>query len=1351
MSISINQFLQADDFDIAENITFTPFNPDDLEDFGEMNFSTTEFIELEALDGLTESSAKADQSDQPFTPSFQPLNEAGVLTAGETLNKSAVGSTTNNSLGVQNSSMEFLGNTAAFNTETDFNLTEEAIAQIEEAQKTLATGTLGLANSLDLAEGGIRFSTTNMSFGATNILMGTEGTYHLAAPIVSTVAGVESRQAQTIQQTADLITDNSKNKVSQVEGLSSSIAANTMTTSLEGQISVSNYSTNTAVQKIVNTSNAVQNIGAEIVENRSKGTIANFADGAIATQGADISITASAGSKSSLGNGTKSLNPLEGGASFIDAGNGKADITTVDPTGKETTFKGVNQDPNFEAPPLWKQTGGAQGLESLAEAAPTSSSKGGGNISILSNDGNTTVISKKIVQSAAESIGQTAGGNIVSNAKGSNTISGNFANIESDVGTTVQASGYVRTQSGKTGTFIAQGFTFAGFKFPNIKKFIDQAKNNPLNIRSIPNLPELPKGITYQDLENCIPEKYKNPVDENLEEPVDNDEVIVSGNRPTQEEAGRREKQIAGSVGDTPGNITEQDGVDAATNSPKENRNNTNTVLSTNTAPSDQTTPSRPNEVIGAGGVVKGGVDIHTRDPLPSEDIYNREDQSIIDPDADEELNGPEFVTQAINVLSQQDVEDVVDTLSLDPIWITRVTPVLPNIKLFLREELLNETDLLPRDEQGREPSDLFSILVDQFGKQIIDELQETVIERASIGGLLGFVTKAYNSVKGNIGVVNDVINAANERNTFNVIRNTVTAASSVTDREIFSDLGNIIDSSASLSNLYGQVSGVITNPNATVGDIVDDINFGDVEAVINQGLQNIGIDNLQVAANIARILNNVKNSRDYQENGLSARVSLTIINQIAIETGITERDATQVYRQAEDVIRSILEGNVRDALLSSELTSVLGFFIGESNAALLTELQGLYFSGVNALGTIRDTVQTGRNIYNTVDNIYTQLKAVPALVGLMNDYEMPTLSQVTNVFKCFELIRQVNRIVDDIQDISENIGTLVDFGGDIADLFNLFGDTFGGGDEVTPLESISEGRATGNIVGSQPRSLNELNNVSNTTSTNNVQLDDIATINDAASNTTDTGSTVVGIPGEEEFVSSGDENISRDIVSPQVCLTSILDSTVDTNHSDNPSDWKSKRTELEAVDIIEKLPRLTQIFNSIRETPTTGQGIQNFLTEEQLQDLKTTRAVIPTNPCYLAPELNLLEASIEVIEIKENVLLYRMRAIDTLRLNNKNIFPTTNTIVQLYIERFFDNISGSELTVQRDRDFFSPLLYNFKTISFHRERNIGLAHLIATPNRIHLQNTNNVTYNYSITDIGKRLNPVILDSYIIA
>jgi len=1362
MTISIDQFLQAEDFDIAENITFTPFNPEDLEDFGNIAFSTTEFIQLEALDGLSESSAKADQSDQPFTPSFQPLNEAGVLTAGETLNKSAVGSTTNNSIGVQNSSMEFLGNTAQFNTETDFNLTEEAIEQIEEAQKTLATGTLGLANSLDLAEGGIKFSTTNMSFGATNILMGTEGTYHLAAPVISTVAGVESKQAQTIQQTADLITDNSKNKVSQVEGLSSSIAANTMTTSLEGQINVSNYATNTAVQKIVNTSNVVQNVGNELVQNRSQGSIANQASGAVVTQGADVSITASAGSISPLGNGTKSLNPLDGDVSFEDAGNGFANITATDPSGKETVFKNVDQSANFTQLPKWQNVGGLEGRDAES-VAPTQAKKGGGNIVIVSNEGNTTVLNKNLILSSEGSSNQTVGGNLVQNAKGSATISGNFANIEAQVGTSIQSSGYIREQAGKTGTFYANGFTFAGFRFGGIKKFIDQAKNVPLKLRVIPNLPDLPPGISYQDLVDCLPDKYRNPP--NGPDVTEESESPDASNAPTIEEAGRRNKQIAVPVGkELSGGVTEEDGVDAATQGSKGNRNDPNTLLSTNTSPTDQATALGPSKVVGAATVIKGGSDVFPKDKEVDEDPYNRVDQEIIDPDADEELGGPEFLNQAANAINSRFIIEVANVNLIGPNDYQIITPDAEAVRDYVKSILLEDSTLINTEDLATIQGYLNNTDKPNL-KLLIEAVKDEIVQRASIGGVLSFLSSAYNRVKGNIGLVNDVVGAVNERNVFNVIRTTVAAAGAITDREIFSDIGNVIDSSAALSNLYGQVNSVITNPDAKVSDIIDTINFKDIETVIQKGLGTVGVDNLQTASSIARILNNIKNSEEYKEEGLSTDVVFNIINQISQETGLTTRDATQVYEDSKDVIALVLEGQVRDALLSSELTSILGFFVGESNAALLGDLQQLYFSSLGAIDEVGDIVNTGRAIYSTVNNIYTQLKAIPAFIGLMNAYEMPTLVQAQTVFKCFELMKQINSIINDVEDIAGSIDSIRGVGEDAFDVLDAFSELLGGQGTIegsqenqsgTPFESISGGYASGGIVGTGAKPTTDLNIPINVAATDtSEQFRDIATINDDPANTTNTGATVTGVAGEEDFISSGDENINRDPelpqITPQVCLNSILDATVDTNHSDDPQNWKPKRNNLDAVDIIEKLPRLAQIFNSVVEAPADNPGIANFLTPEQINDLKTTKTIPPVNNCYIGPKLNLLEATIEVIEIKNNVLLYRMLAADTLKLNNKNIFPTTNTIVQLYIRRFFDAKTGSELRVQRNQDFFSPILYNFKTISYHRERNLGLAHLLAQPTRIHLKNTNNVTYNYSITDIGNRLNPDILDAYIIA
>ena len=1348
MTISINQFLQAEDFDLAENIVFSPFNPQDLQNFSDIIISTIEFTQSEALDGLTESSSKADQSDSLFTPSFQPLNEAGILTAGDTLDKSVIGATTNNSLGIQNSSIEFLNNTSRFNTETDSNLTEEAINQIEEAQKTISTGTLGLANSLDLAEGGLKFSTTNMSFGATNILMGTDGTYHLAAPIISTVASIENKQAGTIQQTADLITDNAKSKVVQVEGLNSSIAANTMTTSLEGQINVSNYNTNTSVQKIVNTSNVVQNIGNELVQNRSRGVIANQADGSISTQAADISITASAGSMSAIGNGIKSLNPLENNASFQDIGNGLTNITAVDPTGVTTTFRNVNQSNNFTPTPKWQEVGGLQGRDEQS-IAPTQANKGNGNITIISNKGTTSIINNNMVMSSEGSSNQTVGGNLIQNAKGSATISGNFTNIEAQVGTTVQSSGYIRQQAGRTGTFISNGFTFAGFRFPSIRKFIDQIQNNPLKIRQIPNLPSLPPGISYEDLENCIPDKFRNPPNgPDINGPT---ETPDENNAPSIEEAGRREKQIPIPTGKEGGFITEEDGITAATDGIKTNRNDSNTILSTNTSPTDQTNISTPNKLLGAAIVVKGGPDIFPKDIIEGEDIYNRQETTIIDPDSDEELNGPNFIRQAINNINQQSIEDTVSNLLLDTTWIPRLIPLLTSIKLYIEEQLLNETNLLTNIQT----EEINLLLRDIDGSRILGELRDSVVERASVGGVLSFLSSAYSRVKSNIGLVNDIVEDSNDLNTFNILRNTVTATESITDREIFSNIENVINSSTTLSSLYGQINSVITNPNSNISSVVDNINFQDIENVISLGLERIGVNNIQITTSIARVLNNIKNSEDYKQQGLTTEVVSNIINQISLETGLSNREAIRIYDDSRDIIASILEGNIRDALLSSELTSILGFFVGESNAALLEDLQELYLNGRSTINLVQDTFARGQNIYNTVNNIYSQLKAVPALIGLMNNYEMPTLSQLNTIFKCFELMKQVNKIIDDVQDISENIGSFTQAGRDIEELFTSFNNLLSQDNNETktntPYEVISQGTASGSIVGTITNSINDLN-IDRVNNENNIdisnRLNDIVSINDSSSNTTNTGSSNNSVPGQ---INSTIVNNNPSIFTNEDCINSILDARVDIGHSNNPNQWRPKRNNLDAVDILEKLPRLGQIFNSIIETPSSAQGINNFINLEQLNDLKNTQIIPTTTNCFLAPKLNLLESSIEVIDIKNNILLYKMLSSQTLRLNNKDVFPTTNTIVQLYIERFFDTTSGSELSVQRNENFFSPILYNFKTISYHRQRDIGVAHLLPNPTRIHLKNTNNVTYNYSITDIGNRLDPDILDAYIIA
>ena len=179
-------------------------------------------------------------------------------------------------------------------------------------------------------------------------------------------------------------------------------------------------------------------------------------------------------------------------------------------------------------------------------------------------------------------------------------------------------------------------------------------------------------------------------------------------------------------------------------------------------------------------------------------------------------------------------------------------------------------------------------------------------------------------------------------------------------------------------------------------------------------------------------------------------------------------------------------------------------------------------------------------------------------------------------------------------------------------------------------------------------------------------------------------------------------------------------------------------------------------MYNSIKEVPTEAaingnQTIFDDLSPDQLVAIQESEINVDTDSCYLAPQLNLVESTVKVLQIKDNVMLYKMSFPQSLKFNSKNIFPTNNTIVQIYVEEFFNNKTRETMEVYRTTEFFSPKVYSFKTTVFDREKNLGIAYLMNNQTRIHLKNASSTPYNYSITAIGKKLDPIIIDAYIVA
>ena len=112
--------------------------------------------------------------------------------------------------------------------------------------------------------------------------------------------------------------------------------------------------------------------------------------------------------------------------------------------------------------------------------------------------------------------------------------------------------------------------------------------------------------------------------------------------------------------------------------------------------------------------------------------------------------------------------------------------------------------------------------------------------------------------------------------------------------------------------------------------------------------------------------------------------------------------------------------------------------------------------------------------------------------------------------------------------------------------------------------------------------------------------------------------------------------------------------------------------------------------------------------------------------------------------------MLFRMENIDLLKFNGKNILPSENTIIQVYVEKFFNRKTEQDLFVSRTPEFFSPVIYSFKVADYKQDRNVGIAQLIPTQSFIFLENTTGATFSYSITNIGNKLNPDILDAYVL-
>ena len=1350
----LQEFLENEEFTISNTQIVDQFDPSAAQDLMSINTDNLGVTKNEVVNALVEAALKGDNVDKPKNVSYQPLNEAAYFLNGGSSKSEIASSIANNT--IQEDNMSSVDSASRLVEEEDKDVTEETKAKMEECAAANKVTTQSVANIDNQANSSIKMAGAKFEIGTNFTSINADVAIHTNAPKITELADRKNTQLGVSEFTADLGIGTYKNKLDVTEGTSTTVNKEsinattgklTVAASTQNNTTTGRYKVTAQSQLSISQEGHLTQATEHIVQAMTSST----------TQSGTVNVIAATGSTLPLSDTPNVL----GQSDFIPSSlNDDGSLNVVAQNDRGDLFQ-LNNVKESTGSPKWQLTGAALEGRGPNDINPATERLNKGNLNLIakgsgSQSGIMTVLSDTSIQSTVGANYTTTGGPLIQVSQESITNSGPFITQEATAGITNISTGFYKVQVGNTGKLVANGFTFDGMRFGTLKKLIDEAQNAPLEIRQLPNFIPVPSGIQAADLANCLPKRYRdkedidNPIENEEEQPDDiiapNQQVLQQREKPRALPTGRDPSAVVDlgtndtSAGNESGDDTttseERGGIFYGANSTSAKKSGTDTPLSNNTDPTTQDDISEKNSYMAGAAIFSGGSDIFLPERLPEEfDLFKRTGADIIDPDSGEESGGPELTKRLINAITDAIIDDAVDQLSLLDESGILAKENLEIVKKYLFKQLEIEEEILDNSEKinPNEEETINKLIENNEVKQLIEAIIKDLASRTSTGSFLGFVNNAHNRISSTINIATDFIEDNSNENVFQVLKNASSLARDVTNNDIFTDIGSIIESSNDLSNIFGQVKSVIQSNDVTLASVIDQINFDDIQTIISQGLTRIGVDNLETATSIANILNNIKNSEIYSEQGLSSEVIDTIINQISSQTSLSIGQARGIYNQAQDVIANVLSGDVSSIVGGSELQNILGFFIGSSNASLLSDLRDIYLSGKSIINQGEDIFNQGKELYSAGEDFYSLLKSIPALIGMMNSYEIPLLNQVGIILQCQELIQQASKIIDGVKSIASSFNAL---GETIEGTFDAFGSLFEDESEVTDtsdaLTSISDGFASGNIVPNN--SIVEPVAVNIALGNNN--LAEFETPNEVLRIITDPTATNALTAGETLTLDN--------------CSNVVFSANATTNDSANPSYWEDRTSDLEVLDIIERLPRLTQIYNSIIETPDQLPVILDGITQTQINDLKQTTINVPQDACFIAPKLSLVESTIDVLDLKNGIMLYKLKFPETLQYNTKNIYPSNGTIVQIYVETFNNLKTGRRMFVHRTSEFLSPHIYSFKTTEYNRLKNLGIAFILPTQTRIHLKTAKEIAYNYSIADIGNKLEPNILDAYIV-
>lgn len=184
------------------------------------------------------------------------------------------------------------------------------------------------------------------------------------------------------------------------------------------------------------------------------------------------------------------------------------------------------------------------------------------------------------------------------------------------------------------------------------------------------------------------------------------------------------------------------------------------------------------------------------------------------------------------------------------------------------------------------------------------------------------------------------------------------------------------------------------------------------------------------------------------------------------------------------------------------------------------------------------------------------------------------------------------------------------------------------------------------------------------------------------------------------------------------------------------------------ASKFIESLPKFIQFMNLIDRASykdilsSTDLGLYKgeanlllLLKSNTLPKLKE----IEKSVCFPIPQLDIYESEIEVISVTEAYINFSYR---------QDYLIGINSVIQLEVNEY-STPTYQRLKVESNNSYYNPTYINYRVTKFSKREGVGLA-MIEINQRLILEDERGILFKYYTRDIGKKIFPIIISSYLV-